>query len=210
LLTKPDVIVSMDVIEHVYNLELFIRDSFQLNSEMIHVHVTGANPYNPIIRNRLMKIQIRNEYQNRPKPEAAKPSDNFHSFFELRKNFIQKNTDWNEDLISEIAKLTRGMIYPEILFAIQLYNKEGVKPSPIAHPTNTCDPETGNWSERLVSIQEFETIAKNNSKILKYSSIGYNTYRKSAVLSLFFIVINYLCNNKLGRFFLPLVKIELK
>ena len=46
----------------------------------------------------------------------------------------------------------------DIVICIENYLKEGVIPPQPTHPTNTCHPYTGSWTEKLVSAEEYQHI----------------------------------------------------
>ncbi len=58
------------------------------------------------------------------------------------------------DEIERLAVATRGMMDPDIRAAVARYVKTQEMPLPIDHPTNTCDPFTGNWADRLLDPRE--------------------------------------------------------
>ena len=45
------------------------------------------------------------------------------------------------------------MIEADILRCLAEYQSSGKIPCQPAHPTNTCDPYTGNWAEHLMDVQ---------------------------------------------------------
>lgn len=52
--------------------------------------------------------------------------------------------------IESLAGRTRGMRRDDIMRVVSEFKRTGQLPDFPAHPTNTCDPYTGNWAERLM------------------------------------------------------------
>jgi len=94
--------------------------------------------------------------------------------------------------VKNLAKLTRGLIKEDIIESVTKYIQKGLKPEMISHPTNTCDPMTGNWAEHLVSIEEYKELTANNNFSLEVKSGFYNTQYKLKVLNLITPIVNML------------------
>jgi 2-polyprenyl-3-methyl-5-hydroxy-6-metoxy-1,4-benzoquinol methylase len=96
----PDYLISIDLIEHVYDLDAFFADLHLLNPKMQMLFTTGSNPSNFYKSKKLRKIMIRAEKED---------------YFHLRKNFIIENFPEISQTDADIlAKKTRGLIFPEI------------------------------------------------------------------------------------------------
>lgn len=145
-------IASHDVIEHIYNTEGFFANLHQLStSALTVVMATGTNSLNPRIRRRKRKMHIEAEFAGKKEVWGHKERDTKRPFFEVRKEIISK---YAPDLTSEemylLASATRGLIDSDIKIGIDQYRNSGVLPKGTKHPSNTCDPYTGNWEERLL------------------------------------------------------------
>lgn len=88
------------------------------------------------------------------------------------------------------ARQTRGLTYPDIQKAIE----EKSLPIP-EDPYNTCDPATGNWTERILPIQTYEDLLAPYRFKLKVEKGFYNADRSNRVLSLICKSINALIRN---------------
>ena len=56
-----------------------------------------------------------------------------------------------------------------------------------AHPTNTCDPITGSWTERLLTVKEYQSIYSKAGFALNVYNGFYNEWqegKKGSVLKL--------------------------
>ena len=175
----PDALVSMDVIEHIYDLKQFFDTAFRLNPNLIQVHVTGANTYNPLVRRKLMKTHFQNEFKDRPFASDSKIRDEHRAFFNVRKEWVKKHYGnvYTDKEITEIATNSRGLTF-DILR--DLLNNAQI-PKPPKHPSNTCDPHTGNWSERLLTQKELNNFLSDTNWKTRYKTLKYNTHNKRGI-----------------------------
>ncbi len=66
---------------------------------------------------------------------------------EIVLNYAQNLT---KDEVKKLARATRGLIESDIKKCVDEYLKTKQFPQELNHPTNTCDPYTGNWTEHLM------------------------------------------------------------
>ncbi|MEJ7627665.1 MAG: class I SAM-dependent methyltransferase [Ferruginibacter sp.] len=156
---KPDVVAGTDVIEHIYNLESFFKILKKLNPEIITVFTTASNPENKLKVRQLKKLQRTDELI------GGSPSDSelfgavaHGSYLEMRKVIIRNHFLINENEMERLARSTRGLAFADILSAAEKFIKTGVMPQPDNHPTNTCHPITGSWTERILTINQYTYI----------------------------------------------------
>lgn len=209
-----DAIISTDVIEHIYSLEDFFETCYKVNPNMIQLHATGSNPYNPIIRRRLEKLQIKDENEYLAPTEGKKSMDEYRAFKEIRRDWLIENykEDLSVDEIENISKLTRGYRLIDMPALVDNYLKTNIYPSGIKHPTNTCDPTTGNWTERLTTQKEMQEICNPYNWLCSFESIGFNSKQKSFVKNSIWTLLNLsktLLRSK-SKYVLPLIKIIIK
>lgn len=165
-------IVSYDVIEHIYDMGYFIKKLPELTNKSCSTIVmsSGANSCNPIIVRKLKKGQYKAEFEDREDYFGRKKRDALESYYTIRKRIIQRYApDLNSFEIKEITKRTRGMIERDIINIIHDYKISKNLPPEPEHPTNTCDPYTGNWAEHLMDIYQLENQLQEvgfRSKIL--------------------------------------------
>ena len=153
-------LVSYDVIEHIYNLEAFLTNLKDLSpSPFVAVMASGANPMNPVKRRHLMRHHMNREYKNQEEKWGHKERDSLKAYFNTRKEII---SDYAPILSNaekyQLALVTRGLIEPEIKNCVEEYLKSGKVDRRPDHPTNTCDPYTGNWAERLIDINHMRRV----------------------------------------------------
>lgn len=147
-----DGIVSSDVIEHIQDLERFVGEILLLSRGKGSniVLSTSANGFNPLLRRRLQRQQIDLEHRDREPSFGRKETDCLRAYRWERKEILRRAFgDLTDREVEALAKATRGWIEPEILRAAARYREAGEIPPELPHPTNTCDPYTGNWAERL-------------------------------------------------------------
>ena len=148
-----NVLASYDAIEHIYDLEDFYRKLGELPGKRLTVFTaTAANDMNPMVRRSLVKSQIRTELHDREKKFGHKERDSLRSFLKIRRETIAERASGRlgEEDVERLAKATRGMMRPDIEKCVDEFLETGKAPEEPKHPTNTCDPNTGNWTEHLL------------------------------------------------------------
>jgi len=145
-------IASYDVIEHIYDIKGFFRKLQFLSDQPLNVFLSsGANSLNPFKRKTLMKQQIEIENKDRVKKHGHKKRDCLKAYLKVREEMITKyNKDLTSNEVKRLVRVTRGMMEPDIYQCVDKYLKTNEFPLEPAHPTNTCDPYTGNWAEHLM------------------------------------------------------------
>lgn len=175
--TKIDLVVGTDVIEHIYNLEHFFKVLQQLNSSVTTVFTTASVAENFFKSRKLKQLQIKDELEDSNAFQASY-SNEFagQSFLEIRKKII---TAYHPALaVNEIEKLaiaTKGLIKSDIEMVVNNYLVSKKIPNTISHSTNTCDPITGSWTERLLTVNEYRKIYSNSNLELTVFNGFYNS-----------------------------------
>jgi 2-polyprenyl-3-methyl-5-hydroxy-6-metoxy-1,4-benzoquinol methylase len=177
-------LIATDLIEHVYDLQDFFRQLQQINPCFEMVFTTGSNPENPYKCRQLRRYMAQTE----------------KVYFTKRKAFIQTNADHlTETETNTLAKLSRGKIYPDILKMLNAYQETGKFPPAPDDDFNTCDPETGNWAERILSLKTYKQLASEAGFRANFIPGFYNEERNLKILSLVFRLLNF-CIRKSGKF----------
>ena len=175
---KPTAIVGTDVIEHIYDLNVFFKEICNINSNMVSVFTTASNPSNKLKLRKLRQLQIKDEYQ------GGSPGDYFSfgelpvsAFVKTREQMIRKNfpTLANSDIL-QLAGLTRGLIEKDITNTVKKFIDQKILPVALPHPTNTCDPVSGSWTERILTLEEYKEIYLDSGFDLKICNGFYNEY----------------------------------
>ena len=80
------------------------------------------------------------------------------SFLSMRRLIIRSAApELNTENVDKLALITRGL-------KEKIYGKPSagccmkVRPHTPVHPTNTCNPETGSWTERLLTKEEYNSL----------------------------------------------------
>lgn len=161
-------IANYDVIEHIYDIEEFLRKMSLISDNNLRIFFSsGANPYNPFIRRKLVKNHQKIESSDREPLFGIKERDPLESYLKIRKKIIKSlNPDFSDDEVAYLAAATRGMIEYDIKKSVSEYLTSGTitsKQKYPKYPTNTCDPYTGNWSEHLMDIYWLRNVLQSNS-----------------------------------------------
>lgn len=169
---SPDLLVATDVIEHIYDLDDFLFCCKRMNQNISMVFSTGSNPANRRKVLKLRKLQYRDEWLGNPADNADMLAGYEHEAYRsMRKKMI---LDHSPSLtgaeVEKMVERTRGLIRKDIEASINRYKETGEWPEMPVDPFNTCHPETGSWSERILSFNEYETICKKHFFSTQFSS----------------------------------------
>jgi len=161
---NADFIIGSDVIEHIYDIDAFLEKIPVLSDkDFTMVMGTGATPFNPRVRRKLEKEHIYSEIKDRAPQYGHKPIDSLQSFYKTRRKFIESQLPEVDDVeIDRLTKQTRGLILKDIEILLSEYKSSGILSYSPNHPTNTCDPLTGNWIEQLHDVPKLISILKTN------------------------------------------------
>ena len=192
---KPLVLAGTDVIEHIYDLDVFYKQLAQISSLSVSVFTTASNPENPRIVKSLMKLQRKEELIGGDSSDRALFGDEHKSFLELRKEIITNiRPSLDKKMVVQLAKLSRGLRKDAIEKMLLAYESNGELPDELTHPTNTCHPETGSWSERLVELDEYQNYYKANGFEFEIVN-GFYDSKKGTLIRRFFIrILNSVIN----------------
>ena len=157
-------IANYDVIEHIYDIEDFLNKLKLLSNSFQSVFfASGANSLNPKIDKQLRKQHIFFENNDRELKAGRKPTDETRALVKVRKKIIMElNLKLDLKEIDQLVELTRGMLVDKIKLAAKNYTNTGELPNVPLHPTNTCDPFTGNWFDHLMDPYHLKNILYNN------------------------------------------------
>ncbi len=171
---RADLICSMDVLEHIYNLENWFNTLSLIRGNFTLLFMTSANSRNPYVSRRIKRLQTTAEHDGVEKTSGWKERDTSTSFLAVRQNMIRNNfpqlTDTDVDLL---ASGTRGLREDDIETVVKEYLQTGCINFRINHPTNTCDPYTGNWVEHLIDLKHLKEIIKKNNLAVEITNSKY-------------------------------------
>lgn len=149
---QVDLICSFEVIEHIYDLKKWLAEISSIKGNFTLVCSSSANIKNPYIRRRLSEAQRKAELVGSTRQWGSKQRDTVLPFLEVRRQIIRENfPDLTPEQIDTFARQTRGFNREDIIAAVSRQINSSEKIKALAHPTNTCDPNTGNWAEHLIA-----------------------------------------------------------
>ena len=149
---RCDVLCSNDVIEHVYDVKKYLGALPRLTAGSLRVVMgSEANGANPRIKRRTVAFQRLVENEDRVAWVGQKPRDSLRAYRKTREEIIRARAPTlASQTLTELTYRTRGMDRADVEAAVDAYLSSGALPNPPSHPTNTCDPNTGNWAEQLM------------------------------------------------------------
>jgi glycosyltransferase involved in cell wall biosynthesis/2-polyprenyl-3-methyl-5-hydroxy-6-metoxy-1,4-benzoquinol methylase len=193
---KPGWLIATDLIEHVYDLSAFFRMLKQINPDFEMVFTTGSNP--------------KNSYKCRQLRRFMKAEEK--TYLSVRKYFISNNSQGlNEAEIDKLALLSRGKTLTDIQKILDNYRETRIFPRPLQDPYNTCDPETGNWSERILPLGEYKQLASEAEFQATFELGFHNEKRNRKIISGLFRCLNFFIRKtgKAGFVAAPYILIKL-
>lgn len=161
---RPDALLGMDVIEHIYVLDSFFCTLHGISPNMKMVFTTASTPFNKRVVRKLHRVMR--------KDELGTPMTK--GFRQMRYDHIKKlNPDMPDHLLSRWADDTRGLTYGDLERAV-----ESQSPNLLLDKYNTCDPATGSWTERILPIDDYRQLLASYRYDLLVLPGRYNEYRR--------------------------------
>ena len=187
--TRPDILLATDVIEHIYDLDSFFVCLRQINPDLVCAFTTAASPFNYYKVRQFRKLQYQDEYigyKDFSEKELNTKGFTPMSFYEQRKKIIQAHfPSLSNELVQQLAKNTRGKRKADILKSIEDFLVSGQAIMPYEDPYWICDPETGSWTERILSMDIYQRLFNKNGFDLSLYNGFYNEHsRKGAKASI--------------------------
>lgn len=134
------IIVSRNVIEHIYKLDYFYSTILKKQPRALVYSSTTANWKNPLTRIQHYRM---------------------HKFWEkryrvMRKEMIEKiSPGLSPQDADRLASATQGKAGEDIEDTITTFVQTKQIPEPVNHKGNTCHPDTGVWVEHLLSYRQY-------------------------------------------------------
>jgi 2-polyprenyl-3-methyl-5-hydroxy-6-metoxy-1,4-benzoquinol methylase len=194
---KINIVVGTDVIEHIYNLYHFFDFVASMGNDIVTVFTTASNPENPFKVRKLKQLQWKDEYFGASPQDAVLCGGETHeAYFTIRNNIIKAYfPQIDTHTRKELTLRTRGLKKNEIIHSVEIYLQHKLMPEMPAHPTNTCNPYTGSWTERILTLDEYKSIYADKGFELNIICGFYNNQSsglKSAVASGFNFLIRFI------------------
>lgn len=207
---KLDIVAGTDVIEHIYNLNIFFQNIRLLNHQMLTAFTTASVYENYFKRKSLYELMYQDEYIGSNELEATS-KDEFAGmpYVEIRKTIIAKAFPQLEQaIILRLAKATRGLRKEGIVAYVNKYLVDGNISPVLSNKHNTCDPITGNFTERVLLLKEYQIIYDANNANLTVLSGFYaadGNGIKSVIQKILNKIISLLGNSFSSRAISPLI-----
>jgi hypothetical protein len=203
------IIIGSDVIEHIYDLDIFFNKISKMNSKMITCFTTGSNPNNMWKVKSLKKMQIKDErYGGSLEDEMLYGAKACMPFYDVRKIIIEENfKNILQADIEELTKRTRGKNKNDIILETEKYLITKTFPIELEDKTNTCDPITGSWTERVLKIDEYKKVYTQNGFNIRIENGFYNSINNSLMKNIVLKMVNFIINisNYTGKYFAPFI-----
>lgn len=181
---RYDIFASRNVIEHLYRLDKFYTLVHNHHENAVIFSTTTANYHNPAMW--LIHYFLHKKIEKKVHLPA-------------RMEAISKRLpELPRNQLLELAKLTRGRAGHDFETAIQDYqNNKSIELPDFIH-SNTCDFNTGYWSERILKKKEHAFFAKQAGFIFEctpgYWDTHYNSVWKNGAAFIFNRLIRILDN----------------
>ena len=203
-----DVIVSRNVIEHIYHLGDFFKtlSSFQ-NQDLTIFFATTANIKNPLTVWYTKRIQRMLEFKGMT-TKWEKERDTLKPYFTSRMEIIQQQCpNLSQQQMTKLATETRGLIKEDIYKVIENFIAAGIVEKSKVNGCNTCDPNTGNWAEHLVEIEVYKGLYNKNGFDFQVVNGFYNTNYSKKWLNIITPVVNLIIKSigKNGIYLAPFI-----
>ncbi len=137
-------------------------------------------------------MQLLAEYRGVKKTFGWKERDANGSFLTEREKIIRNEFPMLDDAVVKLlATKTRGLRKDDIEKFVKDYQITGKFGFQLKHPTNTCDPYSGNWVEHLIDLQELrQLIGRKNMRIELTNS--FYAYSSNKILNVPKLLLNVL------------------
>ncbi len=187
-----DAIVATDVVEHIYSIEKVLSIFIQINPDIVIGFTTASVYENYFKRKQLQRLMYKDEYLDSNAYESQE-TNNGLPFVAVRKRIILNHfPNLSPSEIDVLATQTRGLyeadIVKEITFHYPKTKKINYQPP---DRLNTCNPITGSFTERLLSMKKYKEIFAAANMQLKFFNGFYNT-NGSGIKKLLCIILNKL------------------
>ncbi|MFT3680382.1 MAG: hypothetical protein QM791_08900 [Ferruginibacter sp.] len=167
---RYDIILSRNVIEHIYSLQEFYEVIFAHNPKTVIYSTTTANYHNPAMHFYHRHIHKKNE-RLYYKPQRINEIQKLHPSIETNK-------------LIQLVELTRGKGQHDFSEAVNNFIGNMTVNPDSSLRTNTCDCITGVWCEHLLTKKEYEIITAGAGFKMLYTGGYWDTHYSSTLKNL--------------------------
>lgn len=191
-----NLIVSRNVVEHIYSLPAFYSAIFKHNPKAITYSTTTANFHNPAMR--LYHIYIHKKVER-------------SYYLQQRKVEIKKLQPLlAENKLNDLAILTRGKGQQDFVQAVNDF-VAGKSIEKVAHlRSNTCDCIIGVWIEHLLTKKEYSAIINQSGFTIIFTAGYWDTHYSSGIKNIMATTFNKIISglgNQKGIILSPFVNV---
>ena len=171
-----DLVVSRNVIEHIYSLSEFYSALNKHNPKAVIYSTTTANFHNPVMRLYHIYIhkKVEKQYYRQQRVEEIKKI----------KPLIAA------DQLTKLTEITRGKAQQDFIEAVKNYPAENGQMKVTTLRSNTCDCIIGVWSEHLLNKKEYATIVTNAGFKMEFSAGYWDTHYSSSTMNVLGKILN--------------------
>jgi 2-polyprenyl-3-methyl-5-hydroxy-6-metoxy-1,4-benzoquinol methylase len=163
LRNAPALIVGTDVVEHIYKLELFFKQLGTATAIKAACFTTASNPHNPVRVRNYKQLHIKEELVGGDSTDRVLFGDVHASFLSMREKIIAHHfPQADNSKVTTIAKAGRGLRKDDLIIMAEEYFKTGKLRVVDETDTNTCEPETGSWAERMLPVETYKQLYRSN------------------------------------------------
>jgi 2-polyprenyl-3-methyl-5-hydroxy-6-metoxy-1,4-benzoquinol methylase len=187
-----DIVVSRNVIEHIYKLNDFHNSVYKAQPAALIYSSTTANYYNP-------GSHIKHILWHRKWEKVYRAQ---------RIEIIRKQEpSMAESKIELLAKATRGLAVADLHKAINEYSETEMLPNPVKFYTNTCDPSNGVWAEHLLKFKQYREYINADHFTINFVPGFWDTHYSKSWKNLFSKMFNSIIkgSGKLGFIIAPFI-----
>ncbi len=171
-----DIVVSRNVIEHIYSLPEFYKALFKHNPKAIIYSTTTANFHNPVMR--LYHIYIHKKVEKQ-------------YYRQQRVDEIKKIKPLIPiDQLTKLTEITRGKAQQDFIEAVKNYLAENSHIKDATLRSNTCGCIIGVWSEHLLTKKEYAKIVTNAGFKMEFSAGYWDTHYSSSAMNVLAKILN--------------------
>jgi len=173
-----DIVVSRNVIEHIYSLPEFYSVLYRHNPKAIVYSTTTANFHNPAMRLYHIYIhkKVEKKYYRQQRVEEIKK--------------IQPLIP--VDQLTKLTEFTRGKGQQDFNDTVENYVAGKAIQTDATLRSNTCDCINGVWSEHLLNKKEYATIIMDAGFKMEFSAGYWDTHYSSAAMNVLAKILNSL------------------
>jgi 2-polyprenyl-3-methyl-5-hydroxy-6-metoxy-1,4-benzoquinol methylase len=167
---KYDMVLSRNVIEHIYSLSEFYNAIFKHNPKAIVYSTTTANFHNPVMRLYHIYIhkKVEKQYYKKQRLEEIKK---LHPLLPV-------------DKLTRLTELTRGKAQQDFTDAVSNFTNNKTVPEDKSLRSNVCDCVNGVWSEHLLTKNEYADIIHAAGFKMLYSPGYWDKHYSSGIKNL--------------------------